>query len=86
MKSTRNKIVAAYAVLDQRLADGRPNLTGDHFTVADAYVWATMWQERSGAQIEHLKHLMAWRSRVDSRPAVKKALMDEAEIFAFHQR
>src|ERR1700753_2072068 len=40
---TRDKIVAAYAVLDQRLADGRPWLNGDAFTVADAYVWATMW-------------------------------------------
>lgn len=83
---TRNKIVAAYAVLDQRLADGRAYLNGDHFTVADAYVWATMWQERSGAQIGHLQHLMTWKARVDARPAVKKALKDEADMVALHEK
>lgn len=83
---TRNKIVAAYAVLDQRLADGRAYLAGNHFTVADAYVWATMWQERSGAQIGHLNHLMAWRARVDARPAVRKALQDEANMVALHEK
>jgi glutathione S-transferase len=82
---TRNKIVSAYAVLDQRLADGRPYLTGDAFTVADAYVWATMWHERSGARIEHLEHLMAWKARVDARPSVRKALQDEAEVVALHE-
>jgi glutathione S-transferase len=34
----RNKLVNAYAVLDDRLADSRLYLTGDTFTVADAYV------------------------------------------------
>jgi glutathione S-transferase len=82
---TRNKIVNAYAVLDQRLADGRAWLSGDTFTVADAYVWATMWHERSGARIEHLEHLMAWKARVDSRPSVRKALQDEADVVAMHE-
>jgi glutathione S-transferase len=78
---TLNKLVNAYTVLDQRLADGRRYLTGDDFTVADAYVWATMWHERSGAKIDHLKNLMAYVVRVDARPSAKKALKDEAEPF-----
>ncbi|WP_420995572.1 glutathione S-transferase family protein [Cupriavidus sp. 30B13] len=82
---TRAKLVSAYAVLDERLADGRPYLTGDKFTVADAYVWATMWQERSGAQIGHLKNLMAYIDRINARPAAQKALKDEAEVVARHQ-
>ncbi|WP_454724787.1 MULTISPECIES: glutathione S-transferase C-terminal domain-containing protein [Cupriavidus] len=82
---TRAKLVSAYTVLDQRLADGRAYLTGDKFTVADAYVWATMWQERSGAQIGHLKHLMAYVARVEARPSAQKALKDEAEIVARHE-
>lgn len=45
-----------------------------------------IWQERSGAQIDHLQHLMTWKARVDARPAVKKALKDEADIVALHER
>lgn len=83
---TRNKLVTAYATLDARLADGRLYLTGDQFTVADAYVWATFWHERSGAQIEHLKHLMAYKERIEARPSVIKALADEAEVVVHHEK
>jgi len=82
---TLNKLVNAYAVLDARLSDGRAYLTGDNFTVADAYVWATMWHERSGAQIGHLKHLMAYVERINARPAAQKALKDEAGMVARHE-
>lgn len=81
---TRAKIVAAYATLDARLADGRAFLTGDKFTVADAYIFGTWWHERSGAEIGHLKNLMAYKARVDALPSVQKALADEAELFAKH--
>ncbi|EJZ58827.1 MULTISPECIES: glutathione S-transferase family protein [Pseudomonas] len=81
---TRNKIVSAYAQLDARLADGRTWLTGDQFSVADAYVFATWWHERSGAQIEHLPHLMAWKNRIDARPSVHKALTEEAALYSKH--
>ncbi|PWK37358.1 glutathione S-transferase C-terminal domain-containing protein [Cupriavidus plantarum] len=55
---TRNKLVMAYSKLDEMLADGRQYLTGDTFTVADAYVWATLWhitdvmqQRRAGSPV-----------------------------------
>lgn len=82
---TRNKLVKAYTELDQRLADGRTYITGENFTVADAYVWATMWHERSGAKIDHLKNLMAYVSRVEARPSAQKALKDEAALVAAHR-
>ncbi len=81
----RNKIVSAYTILDERLSDGRPFLTGDSMTVADAYLWATFWHKRSGAEIEHLQHVMAWKARMDVRPSVRKALQDEAEIAVTHR-
>jgi glutathione S-transferase len=81
---TRAKLVAAYATLDARLADGRAFLTGDTFTVADAYVFATWWNKRSGAQIEHLANLMAYKARIDALPSVVKALKEEADVFAKH--
>lgn len=82
---TTNKLLAAYGVLDARLADGRAYLTGEQFTVADAYVWATMWNERSGVKLDHLKHLMAYIARIGARPSVQKAMRDEAELVARHK-
>ncbi|EKT4522246.1 glutathione S-transferase N-terminal domain-containing protein [Pseudomonas putida] len=82
---TRAKLVRAYTVLDERLADGRAWLTGDRFTIADAYVWGTMWHERSGVEISHLKHLMAYKARMDERASVQKTIRDQAEIVAYHQ-
>ncbi|HWT99979.1 MAG TPA: glutathione S-transferase C-terminal domain-containing protein [Terriglobales bacterium] len=82
---TRAKLVNAYKLLDDRLADGRPYLMGENFTIVDAYVWATMWHERSGTKIDHLTRLMAWKVRVEERPSVLKALKDEAEVAALHR-
>jgi glutathione S-transferase len=79
---TRNKLVMAYTRLDRMLADSRPWLTGEQFSVLDAYVWATFWHERSGADISHLKHLMAYKARIEARPSVIKALEDEAALVA----
>jgi glutathione S-transferase len=81
---TRNKLVTAYKVLDDLLSDGRPFITGNQFTVVDAYVWATMWHERSGADIGHLKNLFAWKARIDERPSVRKAIREEAAVVAQH--
>jgi glutathione S-transferase len=80
-----NKLLTAYGVLDKQLSDGRPYLTGDQFTVADAYVWATMWQARSGVNLDHLTNLMAFVARVEARPSAQKALKDEAELVARHK-
>ena len=84
MEWTLNKLVSAYDVLDQMLSDGRKYLTGDQFTVADAYVWATMWQARSGAKIDHYKNLMAYIARIDERPSAKKTIKDEAALVEQH--
>jgi len=82
---TRNKLVAAYAEIDKRLSDGRAFLMGDKPSVVDAYFWATMWHERSGAQIEHLKWVMAHKARMEALPSVQKALKDEADMVARHR-
>jgi glutathione S-transferase len=80
-----NKLLTAYGVLDKQLSDGRSYLTGEQFTVADAYVWATLWHERSGVNLDHLKNLAAFIARIEARPAVQKALKDEAELVALHK-
>ena len=82
---SKAKLVSAYKMLDDRLSDGRLFLTGDTMSVADAYLWATFWHKRSGAPIEHLEHMMAWKARMDALPAARKALKEEAEIVAQHR-
>jgi glutathione S-transferase len=81
---TRNKLVVAYKTLDDRLAT-QEFINGDSFSVADAYVWATLWHERSGAEIGHLTNLMEWKARIDTRPSAVKALAEEAEIVGQHR-
>ncbi|TFB01655.1 Glutathione S-transferase GST-6.0 [Trichoderma ghanense] len=79
-----NKLKNAYKLLDDRLAVN-PYLFGEKLTVADAYVWGTLWNSRSGVDISHLKNIAAWRERLEARPAAVKTLKDEAEIVALHK-
>jgi glutathione S-transferase len=79
-----DKLLAAYSTLNDRLADRRRFLMGDTLTVADAYVWATMWHSRSGVEIEHLKDLGDYIARVDCLPSAKKTLVDESLLAAKH--
>ncbi|KAK1249701.1 hypothetical protein MKX08_009704 [Trichoderma sp. CBMAI-0020] len=79
-----NRLLRAYQLLDDRLADKRSYLFGETFTVADAYVWGTFWNNRSGVNVDHLKNLAAWKARVDARPAAIKTLKEEAEVAATH--
>jgi glutathione S-transferase len=81
---TRNKLTTAYKTLDDRLAK-TAFIDGDNFSIADAYVWATMWQERSGVDISHLENLKVWKARMDARASVQKALEDEAAAVAIHR-
>ncbi|KAL6861958.1 glutathione S-transferase [Trichoderma novae-zelandiae] len=79
-----NKLQKAYKLLDDRLAVN-PYLFGENLTVADAYVWGTLWNSRSGVDISHLKNITAWKERLEARPAAIKTLKDEAEIVALHK-
>lgn len=80
-----NRLLKAYQLLDDRLADKCSYLFGETFTVADAYVWGTFWNNRSGVDINQLKNLAAWKARVDARPAAIKTLKEEAEMVAIYK-
>lgn len=81
---TLDRLAKSYAMFDEKLSDGRQWIAGDQFGVLDIYLWSTMWQDRSGARIDHLPSLLEWKSRVEDRPSVQKALMDEAALVAAH--
>ncbi len=51
---------------------------GEHFTVADAYLFTvTNWPQHVGLDVSHLKHLAAYRARIAARPAVQAAMRAE---------
>jgi glutathione S-transferase len=58
--------------------EGRQFLMGDHFTVADAYLYTvTRWTRPMAIDTSGFPNLMAHHARVDARPAVQEALKFE---------
>ena len=63
--------------VDEQLA-GKQYLMGDHFSVADAYLFTiTNWTKFVGIDISALSNLGAYMARVAARPAVQEALKAE---------
>lgn len=66
--------------VDQQLA-GKQYLLGDHFSVADAYLFTvTSWSKHVGIDISGLANLGAFMARMAARPAVQEALRAEGLI------
>jgi glutathione S-transferase len=72
------KIGKHYDVIEETLSDGRPYLTGEDFTIADAYLFVmTTWNRSSGINMSRWPKLSALAERVRKRPAVQAALHAE---------
>lgn len=66
-----------YGFVEKQLT-GRPYLLGDHFTVADAYLFTvTTWAGHVKFDLSPFPNLRAFQERVGERPAVKAALRAE---------
>jgi glutathione S-transferase len=66
-----------YALLDKRLAT-QPFLLGDHFTVADAYLFTvTNWAHFVKLDLSEFTHIAEFQARVGARPAVQAAMKAE---------
>lgn len=73
----RDKVLQRFKWLDKQL-EGKQYLLGDHFSVADAYLFAvSSWTQPLNIDLSRLEHLMAFRQRVAARPAVQEALRAE---------
>ena len=69
-----------YGLVEKRLA-GRPYLLGDHFTVADAYLFTvTNWAGAVKFDLSPFPNLRAFQERIAARPAVKAAMKEEGLI------
>lgn len=75
--AAREQVVKRYEFIDKSLGD-KPFLTGDTFTVADAYLYVTLsWRERVKVDISHLPGLTAYYERCRARPSVQQARKEE---------
>jgi glutathione S-transferase len=73
----RERIANRFAFVDKELA-GKEYLMGDHFSVADAYLYTvTRWTKPMSIDISAYPNLVAHHQRVDARPAVQEALKVE---------
>ena len=73
----KDKLKNRFSYVDGQLA-GKPFVMGDHFTVADCYLFTvTSWAKPVGLGIAEFANLAAWHARVAERPAVKEAVAAE---------
>jgi glutathione S-transferase len=81
-QATKEKLFQRFAYLDQQL-DGRTYLTGERFTVADAYLFVVVnWTNFHGLSLGDYPNLAAFMERVAARPKVQEALQAEGLLNA----
>jgi glutathione S-transferase len=78
MKTILRELVGQRHVFLEKALGSKPYLTGENFTVADAYLYVTLsWRERVNISITHLPTLNAFYERVRARSAVQQARKEE---------
>ena len=81
-QAARAKLAVRFAELDRHLAE-RAYLTGDSFTVADAYAFTIVnWSNFLKIDLKPYRNLSAFMTRVAARPKVRDALKAERLIAA----
>jgi glutathione S-transferase len=75
--AVRTRIGGRFDVVTKAL-DGHDFLVGDHFTVADAYLYNMLrWTAHTGIDLAKWPAIKAFFERVEARPAVQAALAAE---------
>ena len=81
-QATKERLFQRFAYVDQQL-DGRSYLTGERFTVADAYLFVVVnWTNFHGLSLGDYPNLAAFMERVAARPKVQDALQAEGLLKA----
>jgi len=76
-KQARETALKRYGHVEKTLGD-KPYLTGENFTVADAYLYVTLsWTRMVGIDLSSLPKLSAYYERCRARPAVQQARKEE---------
>ncbi|MBC7729875.1 MAG: glutathione transferase GstA, partial [Microbacteriaceae bacterium] len=75
-----DKLMSRYKWVDAQLA-GKDYLTGEHFTVADGYLFTVSnWAPRTNVDLSGFANVTAFMARVAARPAVQEAMKAEGLI------
>jgi glutathione S-transferase len=73
----RDKLASRFEHVDRQL-EGKQYVMGDHFSVADAYLYVvTRWTKPMNIDISRFRNLQAHHARIEERPAVQEALKAE---------
>ena len=76
-ETLKARLAERFAEFDRLLAE-RPWLTGEQFSVVDAYAFTVInWANFLAVDLEPYPNLRAWLARVAARPKVKEALAAE---------
>jgi glutathione S-transferase len=76
-KIYRERLANRFGFVNGELA-GKDYLMGDHFTVADAYLYTvTRWAKPMALDLSAFPNLQGFLQRVAARPAVQEALQVE---------
>jgi glutathione S-transferase len=80
-EAARQVVAGKLDWLEGKLADGRAHLTGESFTIADAYAFVvTTWANFTGIALARWPHITAFMARVAARPAVQRVLKAEGLV------
>jgi glutathione S-transferase len=80
-KAATAKLSNRLDYIEKLLADGRHYLTGDKFTVADAYLFTvSTWTKPTGIGLDKWPHLNAFVTRVAGREKVHEAMQAEGLV------
>lgn len=72
------KVAVRLDYIESLLADGRPFLLGDTFTVADTYTYTVAtWTGPTGIGLDRWPAVKSYVGRISSRPSVAKAMSAE---------
>ena len=73
----KERVMGKFKYVDSQLA-GRDYLMGQHFTVADGYLFTMLtWADRMKFDLSAFPNLLAYKARVAARPKVQEALTKE---------
>lgn len=77
-EAARQAVAGKLDWLEAKLSDGRAHLTGEAFTIADAYAFVVAnWANFTGIALSRWPLLSGFMARVGARPAVQRVLKAE---------
>lgn len=81
--AAREKVASRFDMIEKALSDGRVFITGDGFTVADAYLFTVSnWAHPTGIGLDRWPNLTAYMARLAERESVRSAMEAEGLLAA----